>query len=58
MLGGVYQQDTEQDGTKVLLLADIPVLGRLFRDDKDNTNRRELLIFVTPKSLQEGLKVN
>lgn len=58
VLGGVYQQDTGKDVTKVPLLADIPVLGRLFRDDKNNTNKRELLIFVTPKILQEGLKVN
>lgn len=58
VLGGVYQQDTGKDVTKVPFFADIPVLGRLFRDDRNNTNKRELLIFVTPKILQEGLKVN
>ena len=58
VLGGVYQQDSGKDVTKVPFFGDIPVLGHLFRNDTNNTNKRELLIFVTPKILQEGLRVN
>ena len=58
VLGGVYQQDSGKDVTKVPFFGDIPVLGHLFRNDTTNTNKRELLIFVTPKILQEGLRVN
>lgn len=58
VLGGVYQQDAGKDQTKVPFFADIPVIGRIFRNERNNTNKRELLIFVTPKILQEGLRVN
>ncbi|MGH8429505.1 MAG: hypothetical protein ACREUF_03790, partial [Solimonas sp.] len=43
---------------KVPLLGDIPLLGFLFRNDVKSSDKRELLIFVTPKVLQEGLRVN
>jgi type IV pilus assembly protein PilQ len=58
VLGGVFQQETTKDKTKVPLLGDIPLFGQLFRNTSDNDSKRELLIFVTPKILQEGLRVN
>jgi type IV pilus assembly protein PilQ len=58
VLGGVYQQSNTKSTSKVPLLGDIPLLGALFRDDLNSATKRELLIFITPKILQEGLKVN
>jgi type IV pilus assembly protein PilQ len=58
VLGGVYQQVTNKTANKVPLLGDIPLLGSLFRKDSNSANKRELLIFVTPKILQDGLRVN
>ncbi len=58
VLGGVFNQESTSDQTKVPLLGDIPLLGRLFRKDEKSSIKRELLIFVTPKVLQEGLRVN
>ncbi|AXQ27286.1 type IV pilus secretin PilQ [Solimonas sp. K1W22B-7] len=58
VLGGVYNQESRSDQVKVPLLGDVPMLGRLFRNDSKNSNKRELLIFVTPKVLQDGLRVN
>lgn len=58
VLGGVYQQSNSNSTSKIPLLGDIPMLGRLFRNDLKNATKRELLIFVTPKILQEGLKVD
>lgn len=58
VLGGVYQQSNTKSATKVPLLGDIPLLGALFRNDLNTATKRELLIFITPKILQEGLKVN
>ena len=58
VLGGVFNQESTSDQTKVPLLGDVPLLGRLFRSDSKNSIKRELLIFVTPKVLQEGLRVN
>ncbi|MDM4770540.1 type IV pilus secretin PilQ [Solimonas sp. SE-A11] len=58
VLGGVFNQESSNDQTKVPLLGDVPMLGRLFRSDSKSSIKRELLIFVTPKVLQEGLRVN
>jgi type IV pilus assembly protein PilQ len=58
VLGGVYQQTTSKTANKVPLLGDIPLLGSLFRKDSNSATKRELLIFITPKILQDGLKVN
>lgn len=58
VLGGVFQRTTNSSTSKVPLLGDIPLLGFLFRNDSKADTKRELLIFVTPKVLQEGLKVN
>ena len=53
VLGGVYEQTTRTDVTKVPLFGDLPYLGRLFRQDLNSDSRSELLIFVTPKILKE-----
>lgn len=58
VLGGVFQRESTTGASKVPLLGDIPLLGFLFRNDTRGDTKRELLIFVTPKVLQEGLKVN
>ena len=43
--------------TKVPLLGDIPVLGALFKEQSKTNNKDELLIFVTPKIVREGVNV-
>ena len=58
VLGGVFQQENTRGTGKVPLLGDIPLLGALFRSNNRTDNKRELLIFVTPRVLQEGLNVN
>jgi type IV pilus assembly protein PilQ len=58
VLGGVFQQENRNSTGKVPFLGDIPLLGNLFRNSTRSDTKRELLIFVTPKVLQEGLKVN
>ncbi len=58
VLGGVFQEESTKSASKVPLLGDIPLLGVLFRSDSTSRNKRELLIFVTPRVLQEGLAVN
>ena len=49
VLGGVHEEENLRDTSKVPVLGDVPVLGRLFRTDKKSNDKRELLIFVTPK---------
>lgn len=56
VLGGIFQHRTNIDETKVPLLGDIPLLGWLFRNTSRENTKEELLIFVTPKIIKEGLK--
>lgn len=57
VIGGVYLQDQTKSTTKVPLLGDIPVLGWLFKNENNKDNRTELLIFITPKVLQDSLNL-
>lgn len=58
VLGGVFEQSTSNDKSKIPLFGDIPLLGNLFRNDIRSDQKRELLIFVTPKLLQEGQTIH
>ncbi|XZG70313.1 type IV pilus secretin PilQ [Chitinibacteraceae bacterium HSL-7] len=51
VIGGIYIEDKSTDITQVPVLGDLPVLGHLFRNKASTTQKRELLIFVTPKIL-------
>jgi type IV pilus assembly protein PilQ len=56
VLGGVYEFDKSTDIKKVPFLGDVPGVGALFRNTKKNDQKAELLIFVTPRILNETLK--
>jgi type IV pilus assembly protein PilQ len=53
VLGGIFQQISTNDVTKVPVLGDIPVVGGLFRNKVSIEQKRELLIFVTPKIVMD-----
>jgi type IV pilus assembly protein PilQ len=57
VLGGVYETEIRNDVTKVPGLGSIPGLGYLFRSRSQTNNNAELLIFVTPKILREGSRI-
>jgi type IV pilus assembly protein PilQ len=57
VLGGILQTTHRIDETKVPYLGDIPVLGNLFKTTTKTNDKDELLIFVTPKILHEGVNV-
>jgi type IV pilus assembly protein PilQ len=54
VLGGILGTLKSKSANKVPWLADIPVLGNLFKSTTDINNKTELLIFITPKILREG----
>jgi type IV pilus assembly protein PilQ len=56
VLGGVYEFDKSTTLTKVPFLGDLPGIGAFFRDSQKNNQKAELLIFVTPRILDEKLK--
>jgi len=55
VLGGIFQQTSTNDVNKVPLFGDLPVVGALFRNSSNVVQKRELLIFVTPKIMTESL---
>ena len=57
VLGGILETTTRDTDTKVPYLGDIPVLGHLFKTTNKTDNKDELLIFVTPKIVREGVNV-
>ncbi|WP_413540718.1 type IV pilus secretin PilQ [Acinetobacter sp. COS3] len=58
VLGGIFEQENINSQTKVPFLGDIPYVGRLFRRDIKTDNKRELLIFVTPRIVNDTLTRN
>jgi type IV pilus assembly protein PilQ len=57
VLGGVYETELRNVVTKVPGLGNIPGLGYLFRSKSQTNNNAELLIFVTPKILRDGSRI-
>ena len=58
-IGGLLQSNVVKGNTKVPLLGNIPVLGRLFTSDNDTGSGEELLIFITAKTINpEGGSVS
>ena len=54
VLGGIYETERRETINKVPFLGDIPFAGALFRSKQRLDNKSELLIFVTPRILEEG----
>jgi len=57
VLGGIYETERRETINKVPFLGDIPVLGNLFKSRSRVDNKAELLIFVTPRILEEGSSI-
>ncbi|MDU0352791.1 type IV pilus secretin PilQ family protein [Paraglaciecola aquimarina] len=55
VLGGIFQQASSDEVAKVPFLGDIPLIGNLFKKTTERIEKRELLIFVTPKILANPL---
>ena len=53
VIGGLTKEKTEQSETGVPLLKDLPLLGWLFKTDKNSEDMEDLLIFITPHILKE-----
>jgi type IV pilus assembly protein PilQ len=49
VLGGIYTRNSGVAYKKIPLLGDIPVLGWLFKNRRENDDRTEILVFITPK---------
>ena len=57
VLGGILTTEQLSQMAKTPLLGDIPLLGRLFRYTEESNEKVELLVFITPRLLDDGLAV-
>ena len=55
VLGGIYEQTERNDVDKVPFFGDIPIIGNVFKRRVKQDDKTELLIFVTPKIMDESL---
>jgi len=55
VIGGIYTQTTSSATTKIPLFGDLPVLGNLFRNNLRSDAKTELLVFITPRIVQDQL---
>ncbi|HSC93537.1 MAG TPA: type IV pilus secretin PilQ [Burkholderiales bacterium] len=55
VIGGIYQQTENNQTNKVPVLGDLPFVGWMFKQNLRTDNRNELLIFITPRILKDGL---
>jgi type IV pilus assembly protein PilQ len=57
VIGGVYTQVLTDGVDKVPFFGDIPVLGYLFRSSAKINNKNELLIFISPKIMNDAMRL-
>lgn len=57
VLGGLIQDDVTETGSRVPLLSSIPIAGRLFRSDRTERVKRNLLVFLRPTIVRSDEQV-
>jgi type IV pilus assembly protein PilQ len=57
VLGGILTTEQVRSLFKTPLLGDIPVLGSLFRYTEESNDKVELLVFITPRILDDNLAI-
>ena len=57
VLGGIFEQSTSTNTTKVPLLGDIPLIGNFFKRTQRIDNKTELMVFITPRIIKDQLNV-
>lgn len=55
VLGGIFQTSTNRSTDKTPFLGDLPFVGSLFRRNLQSEDKQELLIFITPRIIQDTL---
>jgi type IV pilus assembly protein PilQ len=57
VIGGIYEQVDRTDVTQIPFLGDLPYIGFLFRNRSTQTQKTELLVFITPRIVNERLTI-
>jgi general secretion pathway protein D len=58
VLGGLMNEQTQESESKVPLLGDIPFLGALFRSTTSKVEKRNLMIFIKPTIISDGMSAD
>lgn len=58
VLGGLIDEDVQESVSKVPLLGDIPVLGHLFKTTSTSKRKRNLMVFLKPTIVRDGVTMN
>lgn len=54
VLGGLIDEDVQESVSKVPLLGDIPILGKLFSSTSTSKQKRNLMVFIRPSIVRDG----
>jgi len=54
-IGGIFTQTEQKTVNKIPLLGDIPIVGALFKNELNQNDRNELLIFITPRIMRDNV---
>ncbi len=57
VIGGIYEQTDRTDVTKVPFFGDLPGVGLFFRNKSTTSSKTELLVFITPRIVNERLTI-
>lgn len=57
VIGGIYTQDVRDNTQRIPFFGDLPYIGWLFKNREWIDDKTELLVFITPKIVAEGLTV-
>ena len=57
VIGGIYEQSDRTDITKGPVFGDLPLVGWMFKNNQTSTSKTELLVFITPRIVNERLTV-
>ncbi|TKB47640.1 type II secretion system protein GspD [Ferrimonas sediminicola] len=58
VLGGLLNEDVQESVSKIPLLGDIPYLGALFTSTSSKKTKRNLMIFIKPTIIRDGVTMN
>jgi type IV pilus assembly protein PilQ len=57
VIGGIFEQNDRTDITKIPLLGDLPGIGWLFKNSTTTSSKTELLVFITPRVVNDRLSI-
>jgi len=53
VIGGIFEETSTEDTTKVPFFGDLPGIGNLFKSKGLVSNKQEMLVFITPKMIAD-----